>query len=223
MKQVDIIEAARHYRVGDLLIKAVDNVSLEIDKGDFVSIVGHSGSGKTTLLSLMGGIIRPTSGKILFEGVDLCSLLDDGLSEYRNRKVGFMFQFASLLPILTAMENVMLPLLFNGGAVRDRERAGQYLELVGVSDKADAYPSQLSGGQQRRVAIARALMNDPEIILADEPTGDLDEETEAEIINVFRKVNREQGVTFVLVTHNLLLAKQANKMLRMSQGRLSDA
>lgn len=219
MTQIEIADLSKSYTVGGLTIKAVDHTSLKIEKGDFLSIVGHSGSGKTTLLSMIGGIIRPSSGSILFNGNDISQLDDDHLSGYRNEKIGFMFQFASLLPILTAKENVLLPGLFNPRQNSENEaRAIEFLRMVGLGERVDSYPNQLSGGQQRRVAIARALINDPEVILADEPTGDLDEETEAEIMEFFRRLNREKRITFILITHNLNLAEQASRRLRMSQG-----
>ncbi len=223
LSQIEIIGISRIYTIADLNIRAVDDVSLKIEKGDFLSVVGHSGSGKTTLISVIGGIIRPTSGRVLFNGVDICSLDDEKLSEYRNEKIGFIFQFASLLPILTAKENVLLPGLFSPKEkVNSDKKAEEYLNMVGIGDKINAYPSQLSGGQQRRVAIARALMNDPEVILADEPTGDLDEETEAEIMELFKKLNQGKKVTFIFITHNLDLAKQAHKQIRMSHGRIKE-
>ncbi len=223
MVQIELSDISKVYTVGDQTIRAVDGVSMKIEKGDFLSIVGHSGSGKTTLLSIIGGIIRPTSGRVLYGGVDICALDDDSLSAYRNSKIGFMFQFASLLPMLTARENVLLPGLFGpSGKSADRKKAEEYLSTVGLADKIDAFPSQLSGGQQRRVAIARALMNGPEVILADEPTGDLDEETEAEIMDLFRRLNSENKVTFVFITHNLHLARQAQKQMRMAQGAMKE-
>lgn len=223
MAQIELSDISKAYTVGDQTIRAVDGVSLKIDRGDFLSIVGHSGSGKTTLLSIIGGIIRPTSGRVLYDGTDICALDDDRLSAYRNSKIGFMFQFASLLPILTARENVLLPGLFGpAGRAVDRNKAEEYLSMVGLGDKMEAYPSQLSGGQQRRVAIARALMNGPEVILADEPTGDLDEETEAEIMDLFKKLNIENKVTFIFITHNLYLARQAQKQVRMGQGAMKE-
>lgn len=222
MTQIEISELTKIYSVDKSTIVAADNISLKIEKGEFLSIVGHSGSGKTTLLSLIGGIIRPTSGRVLYEGTDICSLVDDKLSEYRNEKIGFMFQFASLLPILTAKENVLLPGLFGSqGKLNNDKKAEEFLQMLGIGDKVNAYPSHLSGGQQRRVAIARALMNDPEVILADEPTGDLDEETEAEIMKLFRTLNAEKKITFIFITHSLELAKQAGRRLRMSSGKLA--
>lgn len=222
MAQIEISELTKIYSVDKSTIVAADNISLKIEKGEFLSIVGHSGSGKTTLLSMLGGIIRPTSGRVLYEGTDISSLVDDKLSEYRNEKIGFMFQFASLLPILTAKENVLLPGLFGSqGKLNNDKKAAEFLQMLGIGDKVNAYPSHLSGGQQRRVAIARALMNDPEVILADEPTGDLDEETESEIMELFKKLNTEKKITFILITHSLELAKQAGRQLRMSRGKLA--
>jgi putative ABC transport system ATP-binding protein/lipoprotein-releasing system ATP-binding protein len=223
MRQIILENVVKSYTIGEQSISAVNNVSMEIDKGEFISIVGHSGSGKTTLLSMIGGIVQPTSGRILCSGTDIYSLDSDGLSEYRSRNIGFMFQFASLLPILSAKENLLLPGLFKSGSRSvDAKKAEEYLEIVGLKDKIEAYPSQLSGGQQRRVAIARAFMNDPEIILADEPTGDLDEETEAEIMSLFRKLNEEKKITFIFITHNLELAKQAQKQIRMANGSIQE-
>jgi putative ABC transport system ATP-binding protein/lipoprotein-releasing system ATP-binding protein len=221
--QIEVSGLTKIFSVGDQDITAVNAVSLGIKKGEFVSIVGHSGSGKTTLISIIGGIMKPTSGKVLFDGKDICSLDDDKLSAYRNENIGFMFQFASLLPMLTSTENVLLPGLFSRKKdLHAVKMAEEYLGLVGIGDKADAYPSQLSGGQQRRVAIARALMYNPPVILADEPTGDLDEETEADIMELFRILNREKMVTFIFITHNLELAGMASRQLRMTRGNLSE-
>lgn len=221
MAQIEVSDLTKIYSVGGQQITAVEGVSLTIGRGEFVSVVGHSGSGKTTLLSIIGGIMKPTTGRVLFEGEDICTFDDDRLSAYRNEKIGFMFQFASLLPMLTATENVMLPGLFgkkrNTG---DQGKALELLNLVGIGDRGDAYPSQLSGGQQRRVAIARALMYEPGVILADEPTGDLDEETESDIMELFRRLNREKKMTFIFITHNLELAGMAHRKLRMTHGAL---
>ncbi|MDF1614613.1 ABC transporter ATP-binding protein [Desulfurivibrio dismutans] len=221
MAQLELNDVSKIYRVGDSELTAMNRVSLQIEEGDFISIVGHSGSGKTTLVSVIGGILRPTSGRVLFEQDDICAMDDVQLSGYRNRKIGFMFQFASLLPMLTARENVMLAALFGRErSAEERQRADHLLELVGIGERAGAYPGELSGGQQRRVAIARALMNNPRMLLADEPTGDLDEETEAEIMSLLGKINREQQVTMLLITHNGALARTADRMLRMRQGSL---
>ena len=223
MPFLQIENLTKKYKVEHESFVGVDNVSLTIEKGDFLSIVGHSGSGKTTLVSIIGGILKPTSGRVLLEGIDICTLNDKKLSEYRVNRIGFMFQFASLLPILTARENVLLPSVFTPGKnVADDRKAEDLLEMLGIGEKKDSYPSQLSGGQQRRVAIARALLNKPDIILADEPTGDLDEDTEAEIMGLFEEINKKHGVTIILITHNLELAGKAQKQLRMSKGQFVD-
>jgi putative ABC transport system ATP-binding protein/lipoprotein-releasing system ATP-binding protein len=209
------------YKIGDQVIEAVKGVDIEIERGKFVSIVGHSGSGKTTLLSLIGGLTRPTHGKVYIDGINIWNLSDEKLSELRNKKIGFMFQFSSLIPTLNAIENVMLPVAFGKGASGDVEkRAKELLELVGLGHRMRNVPSQLSGGEQRRVAIARALINDPDIILADEPTGDLDRETEEEVMELFLKINRDFGKTFVMVTHNPELAKRTDITLRMENGSI---
>lgn len=221
MSFLEIENLTKKYIVDKTTFIGVDDISLSVNRGEFISIVGHSGSGKTTLVSLIGGILKPTSGRVLLEGTDLCSLNDDRLSQYRSRRIGFMFQFASLLPILTAKENVLLPAIFSPDQeIPDDRIAQDLMEMVGIGDKVDSYPSQLSGGQQRRVAIARALLNTPDIILADEPTGDLDEETEAEIMDLFKEINQKKEVTIILITHNLELAGRAQRKLRMSKGRL---
>ena len=221
MSFLQIENLSKTYTVDSTTFIGVDNISLTINKGEFVSIVGHSGSGKTTLISIIGGILKPTSGRVLLEDVNICTLDDKKLSEYRSNRIGFMFQFASLLPILTARENVLLPGLFKTDKnIADENTARDLLEMVGIGEKIDSYPSQLSGGQQRRVAIARALLNKPDIILADEPTGDLDEETETEIMNLFEKINVKHSVTIILITHNLDLAGRAHKKYRMSKGKI---
>jgi len=215
----------KRFAVGGAGLRAVEDVSFAVERGEFVSIVGHSGSGKTTLLSILGGMARPSAGRVLFEGVDLYSLDSDALSEYRCEKIGFVFQFASLFPVLTARENVMLPVAFRSQGLppgRAEERARELLGLVGLGDRADAYPSQLSGGQQRRVAIARAFMNAPAVVLADEPTGDLDEQAEEDVMRLFLRMNRERGTTFLMVTHNGGLADRAGRRMRMQDGGLRE-
>jgi len=225
VSQLTLRNITKTYKVGDETLVAAHDVSLDIRKGDFISIVGHSGSGKTTLLSLIGGITTPTSGEIYFENTDLSAMGSDELSEYRCRQIGFMFQFASLLPMLTVKENLLLPTIFmptadRGNASQLEEKAAELLRAVGLSDKINAFPSQLSGGQQRRIAIARSFMNKPKLILADEPTGDLDEETEQEMINFFKAMNQTEGTTFVMVTHNTELASQTQRRFRMDKGTL---
>lgn len=223
MPQIEVRDTSKIYRVGETVIRAVDRVSLDVERGDFVSIIGHSGSGKTTLLSMIGGILRNSEGRILFNGTDIYRLPPNELSQYRAKKVGYIFQFASLLPVLTAKENLLLPTIFSKNGNRPRgKRAEEYLDMVGLKDKIHAYPCQLSGGQQRRVAIARSLMNDPEVVLGDEPTGDLDEETELEIMDLLGRVNRQNSVTIIFVTHNSELARTASKQLKMSNGMLNE-
>lgn len=224
MSQIIIENISKEYRVGSDVIVAVKNASLTVEKGSFVSIVGHSGSGKTTLLSLIGGMVSPSAGRLLFNGTDITAWDNDRLSEYRCEQVGFMFQSASLLPILTAKENLLLPVAFRTRTSSDNgheQRAADLLRAVGLGDKLNAYPAQLSGGQQRRVAIARSFMNGPELVLADEPTGDLDEETEGEMMQFFLRMNREHGTTFVMVTHNSDLARQTQRHFRMDRGLIS--
>jgi putative ABC transport system ATP-binding protein/lipoprotein-releasing system ATP-binding protein len=223
MSQIIIENVHKDYRVGNGTIVAVRDASISIARGEFVSIVGHSGSGKTTLLSLIGGMTSPTSGRVLFNGTDIYTWDSDKLSEYRCVNIGFMFQSASLLPILTAKENLLLPVAFRSqrSGNNSEDRAEGLLHSVGLGDKVHAYPSQLSGGQQRRVAIARAFMNMPELILADEPTGDLDEETESDMMRFFLRMNEQLGTTFIMVTHNTDLAGQAKQRLRMHQGVLT--
>ena len=225
MSQISLHNVTKTYQIGEDNLVAVQDISLDIQSGDFISIVGHSGSGKTTLLSLIGGITTPTSGRISFEDMDLSAMGSDGLSEYRCQKIGFMFQFASLLPMLTVKENLLLPTMFVPDSERTDapkldDKAAELLRSVGLLDKINAFPGQLSGGQQRRVAIARSFMNNPALILADEPTGDLDEDTEQEMINFFKSMNQTIGITFVMVTHNTELASHTPRRLRMHQGSL---
>ncbi len=225
MPQLVVEEVTKSFAVGETVLHAVNNASFAIDRGEFVSIIGHSGSGKTTLLSILGGIAKPSAGRVLFNGSDIYTFDTDRLSEYRCEKIGFVFQFASLLPMLTAKENLLLPVGFHAGklpAGKAEERALELLRLVGLSDKADAYPAQISGGQQRRIAIARAFMNEPEMILADEPTGDLDEETEAAVMNLFMTMNQTKLITFLMVTHNKELAKQTRRHMKMHNGGIEE-
>ncbi|NOX20085.1 MAG: ABC transporter ATP-binding protein [Nitrospirae bacterium] len=221
MKMIEVRNLTKKYRVGGDEIVAVDDVSLSIKKGEFVSILGHSGSGKTTLLSLIGGLTRPDTGTIVIDNTHIWLLSDDELSEFRNKKLNFIYQFSSLISTLNVLENVLLPTTFSKESDKNRiEYAIELLDMMGIKDKIYSYPSQLSGGQQRRAAIARAFINNPEIILADEPTGDLDEETETEVMELFKKMNKDKGITFVMVTHSTELARQCERVFRMTKGKL---
>jgi len=215
---IELKDLSKTYTISGRVINAVLPTTLSINQGDFVSIVGHSGSGKSTLLSLIGGIARPDKGAVVIDGVNIREYDDRKLSKLRNDKFGFVYQFASLIPTLTAKENVLLPTVF--GHQKSDADAVQLLHQVGLGDKIERYPSELSGGEQQRVAIARAFINSPEVILADEPTGDLDEETEAEIMAFFEKVNKEKKVTMIMVTHSSELALRAASRFRMKQGAL---
>lgn len=212
----------KSYKTVDGNFRAVDNANLSVKQGDFVVILGHSGSGKTTLLSLVGGLTKPDKGEVKINNVSNWQQSDHCLSTMRNKTIGFIFQFASLIPTLNVLENMALPLCFGEHQHDHTELAYDLLEQIGLADKCKAFPSQLSGGQQRRVAIARAFMNKPEIILADEPTGDLDEETEKDILALFKRYN-EKNTTFMVVTHNNNLGKSQNspRTLYMRQGVLS--
>lgn len=201
-------------------MEAVRGVSLEVEEGEFVAVVGHSGSGKSTLLSMIGGLTRPSRGFVTVDGVEIWSLDDGGLSRLRNQKIGFVFQFASLVPTLRAIDNVVLPALFSpfGVTAAHYETAAELLRLVGLGNRLEAYPGELSGGQTRRVALARALMNRPRLLLADEPTGDLDEQTESEVMDFLLRVNRERRTTVLMVTHAMALAARVSRVYRMKEG-----
>ena len=203
-------------------VTAVRGVSLEIGSGEFAAIVGRSGSGKTTLLNLAAGLTRPTSGRVTLDGVELGRLTDRQQSTMRSRKIGFVFQFPSLLPTLTVYENVILPTRFglNGREVESRERAKALLYRVGLADKLSAFPRQLSAGQQQRVVIARSIINQPQLLLADEPTSNLDEKTEMEIMDLFRDLHGSLGLTVVLVTHTRQLISPGMRSIEMAEGQI---
>ena len=210
------------YQTGEVEVQAVRGVSLEIQQGEFVAIMGASGSGKSTMMNAIGCLDRPTSGRYLLDGVDVGELGKDELADLRNEKIGFVFQGFNLLSRTSALENVELPMLYARPSVpgRDqRERALLALELVGLSDRADHHPNQLSGGQQQRVAIARALVNQPKLLLADEPTGNLDSRTSIEIMGVFQNLN-DQGMTIMMVTHELDIARYTKRSVIMRDGRI---
>jgi putative ABC transport system ATP-binding protein/macrolide transport system ATP-binding/permease protein/lipoprotein-releasing system ATP-binding protein len=213
------------YGAGPRRIEAVWDLSLQVERGEFLAVTGRSGSGKSTLLGMLGGLSRPTQGTVLLDGVDVWSLRDRAVAELRSRQVGFVFQFASLLPTLRAVDNVALPALIARTMAPPQAyaRAADLLARVGLAARADAYPGELSGGEQRRTALARALINSPALLLADEPTGDLDEDTEAAILELLLEVRRSDGLTLIVVTHNAVIASQADRVVHLRQGRLAEA
>ena len=203
-------------------VAAVAGIDLEVATGRFAAIIGRSGSGKSSLIAMMGGLSRPSQGHAVVDGVDIWGLRENALAAFRNRRIGYVFQFASLLPTLRLIDNVALPAMLarDRGAGDAYARASDLLAQMGLGDRVDAYPSEVSAGEQRRAVIARALINDPVLILADEPTSDLDEQTEIEIMDELMAVNRERGATLVLVTHNLALAEQAEQIIHIANGAI---
>ena len=212
---------SRVYQKGKERVDVLHELDLEIEKGDFLALMGPSGSGKTTLLNLLGGLDRPTGGKVTVGGQELSAMSNSKLSAWRATHVGFIFQFYNLLPVLNARRNVELPLLLTSMSGKERrKRAELALQIVGLADRVDHYPRELSGGQEQRVAIARAIVSDPELLLCDEPTGDLDRETADEILKLLQTLNREHGKTIVMVTHDAQAAEYASRTLHMDKGRL---
>ena len=221
---VRLEDVRKTYRTGEVEVQAVRGVSIEIGRGEFVALMGSSGSGKSTLMNILGCLDRPTSGRYFLDGEDVSSLSRDALADVRNRKLGFVFQNFNLLARTSALENVELPLLYSEVALTNaelREKAEQVLASVGLGGRSDHTPSQLSGGQQQRVAIARALINDPEVLLADEPTGNLDSRTSVEVMGIFQTLN-EKGITIVMVTHEHDIASYARRNIVMKDGLVRD-
>ncbi|MBN2493130.1 MAG: ABC transporter ATP-binding protein [Deltaproteobacteria bacterium] len=218
---IEIEDVTKVYHMGSSEVHALRGVSLDVNKSDYLAIVGPSGSGKSTLMNIIGCLDTPTSGTYRLDGQTVSSLGDDALASIRNRKIGFVFQTFNLLPRQTALENVALPLLYAGIGRRERRRlANEALERVELGDRAQHKPTELSGGQRQRVAIARALVNQPSILLADEPTGNLDQKVGGEIINLFERLNRSEGVTLVLVTHDHQIASAAHRQVEIIDGRI---
>jgi len=218
---LEAVDLKKTYMLGKVPVEAVRGVNMKVEAGDFVSILGPSGSGKSTMLNLIGALDKPTSGKLLIDGVDISKLNDNQLTDLR-RRIGFVFQFFNLIPRLTALGNVELAMsIADVGKFERRQRAAKLLETVGLKDRINHKPAELSGGQQQRVAIARALANNPKFLLLDEPTGNIDSKTAAEVIGLLKKLNIENHVSIIMVTHDQHLAREANRTLQMFDGMLT--
>lgn len=219
MEILKVENLTKTYGSGENLVHAVDDVSFSVEKGEFVAIVGASGSGKSTLLHLIGGVDRPTSGKIFVDGNDISKMNDDKLAVFRRRQVGIVYQFYNLIPILTVEENITLPCDLDSRGV-DRERLEMILDSFGLRARRKHLPNQLSGGQQQRTSIARALINNPSLVLADEPTGNLDSKSSDEVMSILKMCNQSYGQTVIMITHNLDIAKQADRIITISDGKI---
>jgi len=220
MANVRLVDLAKQYQRGNEVIRALDGVTLDIDKGEFVAVVGRSGSGKTTMLDLMGLLLRPTSGSLFIDEIDTGKLGDRELARMRAQRIGFVFQEYNLLSGLNVLENVMLPLRYVKEGKNGRARAIELIDRVGLSDRARHRSTELSGGQAQRVAIARSMVNSPSLILLDEPTGAVDTETAQQLVDLLKRLNREDQVTIVIVTHDLDIAKQATRQIRLKDGKV---
>lgn len=218
---IEVKDLNKTFLLGELSVDVLKGINMSVKKGEFITIMGPSGSGKSTLLYLLGGLDKPTTGKILIKGQDISALSDEEQSIMRRREVGFVFQFYNLVPNLTVEDNVMLPLLLDGKKINKySDKLDEILDVVELSDRKKHTPRELSGGQQQRVAIARALINEPDIILADEPTGNLDSKTTEEVMNLFQKINREKGKTILQVSHSLETSKYGNRIINVKDGRV---
>lgn len=219
MVLIETQEITKTYRLGDIALNALNTVSLIIERGEFIAIMGPSGSGKSTFMNILGCLDKPTSGRYLLEGIDVAHMNRDELASIRNKKIGFVFQGFNLLPRTSALENVELPLLYDGFPAKGRaERAAAALATVGLAGRESHHPNQLSGGQQQRVAIARSLVNNAPIIFADEPTGNLDTKTSAELMELFTKLNAESNITIILVTHEADIAEYSKRIIKFRDG-----
>jgi len=216
---IELVDITKVYRMGKVEVPALRGVTISVARGEMLAIIGASGSGKSTLLNMIGLLDRPTSGKYLFNGLDIGRLNDNQLAEMRNRELGFVFQDFNLLPRVNALSNVELPLVYSGGVRQRRERASLALEMVGLAKRAHHKPNEMSGGEQQRVAIARALVNKPKVILADEPTGNLDTKSSNDIMGIFHQLHQD-GITVILITHEADIAAQAQRTIRLQDGRI---
>lgn len=216
---VELHNVEKEYEIGDVKLRVLKEINLKIKESEIAAIMGPSGSGKSTMLHILGCLDRPTKGKVIIDGVDVSKLDDDSLAKIRREKIGFIFQFFNIIPIFTALENVELPMIFSKRPDR-MERAKELLKTVGLQQRASHHPSQLSGGETQRVAIARALANDPKLILADEPTGNLDSKSGKEIMDILVKLNKEKGTTLLLITHDSSVAKYAERIIRLKDGMI---
>ena len=219
MQILETHDLKKYYGTGDTQVRALDGVNLAVEQGEFLSIVGTSGSGKSTLLQMLGGLDRPTSGTVTVDGTDIFRLKDDALTIFRRRKIGFVFQAYNLVPVLNVYENIVLPIQLDGNPV-DVDYVNQIVEALGLSGKLNALPGQLSGGQQQRVAIARALATKPAIVLADEPTGNLDSRTSQDVLSLMKTTGARFGQTIVMITHNEEIAQLADRIIRIEDGRI---
>jgi putative ABC transport system ATP-binding protein len=224
MPVISVRDLVKTYTVGEVIVRALRGANMDVEAGEFVAITGPSGSGKSTLMHILGCLDRPTSGQYFLDGHDVSRMSKDELAVVRNKKIGFVFQGFNLLSRTTALDNVELPLLYNGsGKMKSAERhrrALEALKVVGLGDRAHHFPNQLSGGQQQRVAIARSLINEPSIILADEPTGNLDTRTSIEVMDIFQRLNREHGITIILITHEMDIAEHGTRFIRFRDGKI---
>lgn len=219
MEILKVENLVKTYGEGDNIVNAVDNISLSVNKGEFVAIVGASGSGKSTLLHLLGGVDRPTSGKIYIDGNEINNMNNDKLAIFRRRQIGIVYQFYNLIPILTVEENISLPCDLDGNRP-DKERMDLILKSFGLFERKNHLPNELSGGQQQRTSIARALINNPAILLADEPTGNLDSKSTEEIMSILKMSNRNFNQTIIMITHNLEIAKEADRIITIQDGKI---
>ncbi len=223
MAEIQIVDLRKSYHSGPVELHVLEGINISIKAGEVISIVGASGVGKSTLLNLMGGLDRPTNGTVLYEDQDIFKLTDRELAQFRNREIGFIFQFHHLLPEFSAIENVMMPALISGNRKGDaRELAAELLRDVGLTERENHRPGELSGGEQQRVAVARALVNKPKVVLADEPTGNLDRKTSEEVHDLLWELNERMNQTFIIVTHNEGLAERSDRIIRLADGRAAE-